>query len=127
MAVNDSGFHPSQQATHFLSSGGGGGGGGLFGGLFDGLGGFLGSDKFKNFSSGIGDIGSLALGAYGLNKSLGIAEDQLGLQKDQENRAATAQNFQTGNNLSLALQATTPGSPERARIEQAIAQGSYSV
>lgn len=101
-------------------------GGGLGNSFMDGLkgiGGFLGSKA----GGGLLDLGSLALQGYGFNKSLGIAEDQLGIMKDQENRASTAQNFQTGNALSLALQTTTPGSPERARIEQAIASGQFQV
>jgi len=99
-------------ATQSFNAGGGRG-------LFD----FMGSKNFGNFM----DLGSLALNAYGMNKSLGFAEDQLGLMKDQENRAATAQNFSTGNSLAMALQATTPGTPEHERVKQAIAQGSYQV
>ena len=94
----------------------------FLGGLKD-LGGFFGSESGK----GLLGIGSLGLGAYGLNKSLGFQEDQLGLLQDQENRAATAQNFQTGNSLALQLQNTTPGTPEHARIKAAIAEGSFQV
>jgi hypothetical protein len=102
---------------------GGGGGGFSFGDAFSGIGDFLGSDKF----GGALDLGSLALNTYGLNKSLGFQEDQLGILKDQENRAATAQNFQTGNSLAMALQTTTPGTPEHARIQEAMAQGTFQV
>ena len=94
-----------------------------FGNLFSGLGDFMGSDAF----GGALGLGSLALSGYGMNKSLGFAEDQLGIMKDQENRAATAQNFQTGNSLAMALQGTTPGTPEHERIKQAIAQQTYQV
>jgi hypothetical protein len=73
------------------------------------------------------DLGSLALGGYGLNKSLGFQEDQLGLLKDQEGRAATAQNFNTGNSLALQAQTTTPGTPEHARAQAAIADGTFQV
>ena len=94
-----------------------------FGNMFKGINDFVGGDSFANF----GKLGSLALSAYGLNKSLGIQEDQLGILKDQEGRAATAQNLGTGNQLSLALQTTTPGSPEHERIKQAIASGEFQV
>ena len=73
------------------------------------------------------DLSSLALGAYGLNKSLGFAEDQLGILKDQENRAATAQNLATSNSQSLALQMTTPGTAEHEAVKKAIEQGTYQV
>lgn len=100
---------------------------GLFSGgkpsFLSGIGDFLGSKG----AQGLFGLGSLALQGYGLNKSLGIAEDQLGILKDQENRAATAQNLGTGNQLSLALQTTTPGSPEHERIKQAIASGEFAV
>jgi len=92
------------------------------GGVKD-LGGFFGSER----GQGLLDLGGLALGGFGLNKSLGIADDQLNILKDQENRAATAQNFQTGNSLSLALQTTTPGTPEYERIKAAIANGQFAV
>ena len=104
-------------------AGGFGGGGFSFGDAFKGFGDFLGSESFGN----LGKLGGLALQGYGLNRSLDIQQDQLGLQQDQENRAATAQNFQTGNSLSLALQTTRPGTPEHERIKQAIAQGSFEV
>jgi hypothetical protein len=99
-------------------------------------------DMFKSFGSGIGKfgdflgsdagqgllgLGSLGLQGFGLSKSLDFQNDQLGLLKDQENRAATAQNLTTGNSLSLALQTTTPGTPEHERIKSAIADGSFSV
>lgn len=100
----------------------GGGGGGFLGGL-KGIGDFLGSKS----GQGLFGLGSLALQGYGLNKSLGIAEDQLGILKQQEGRAATAQNLGTGNQLSLALQTTTPGTPEHARIKQAIESGQFQV
>jgi len=90
---------------------------------FQKFGDFLGSKG----GQGLLDFGSLGLGAFGLNKALGFQEDQLGILKEQENRAATAQNFQTGNSLSLALQTTTPGTPEHERIKQAIADGSFAV
>lgn len=99
-----------------------GGLGGL-GGFGSGFMNFINSPGFSN----IMDLGSLALNTYGLNKSLGFAEDQLGILKDQENRASTAQNFQTGNSLAMALQMTTPGTPEHERIKQAIAQGTFQV
>ena len=121
----------------------GGSTGGLFGGnlgsglAFPGGGrdGFSFLDSIKDFGNFFGSqsgqgllgLGSLALGTHGLNKSLGFSEDLLGIQKDQENRAATAQNFQTGNSLSLALQTTTPGTPEHERIKAAIASGEFSV
>lgn len=100
----------------------GGGGMSFLDGL-KGLGGFLGSEE----GGGLLGLGSLALKGYGLNKSLGLAEDQLGLLKDQENRAATAQNLGTGNQLSMALQTTTPGTAEHERIKSAIAAGSFQV
>lgn len=75
---------------------------------------------------GLMDLSSLAMGAYGLNKSLGIAQDQLGLQKQQEERAKLAQNMQTDNQLSLALQLSTPGTEEHERIKKAIEEGQYS-
>ena len=85
-------------------------------------------DFFGNKSGqGLLGLGSLALHGYGLNKSLGFAEDQMDIVKDQENRAATAQNLGTGNSLSLALQTTTPGTPEHERIKQAVASGQYQV
>jgi hypothetical protein len=87
------------------------------------LGGFMGSKE----GSGLLGLGSLALGGYGLNKSLGFANDQMDLLKGQENRAATAQNLGTGNQLSMALQMTTPGTPEHERIKQAIASGQFQV
>lgn len=87
------------------------------------LGGFFGSES----GQGLLGLGSLGLQGFGLNKALGFQEDQLGLLQDQENRAATAQNLQTGNSLSLALQTTTPGTPEHERIKQAIADGSFAV
>ena len=102
---------------------GGGDNGFSFANMFSGINDFVGGDSFANF----GKLGSLALGAYGLNRSLGIQEDQLGILKDQEDRAATAQNLGTGNQLSLALQTTTPGSPEHERIKQAIASGEFQV
>lgn len=107
----------------FLPGTGGGGSPFSFMDAFKGVGDFLGSKG----GQGLMDFGSLALKGYGLNKSLGIAEDQLGILKDQENRAATAQNLGTGNSLSLALQTTTPGTPEHERIKQAIATGQYQV
>jgi len=94
-----------------------------FGDMFKNIGGFLGGEGGQGFM----DLASLGLGAFGLNKSLGFQEDQLGILKDQENRAATAQNLQTGNSLSLALQTTTPGTPEHERIKQAMADGSFAV
>lgn len=93
------------------------------GGWMKSLSNMFGSKGFGN----VMDLGSLALNAYGMNKSLGLAEDQLGIMKDQENRAATAQNLGTGNSLAMALQTTTPGTPEHERIKQAIAQQTYQV
>ena len=98
-------------------------GGGAGGGFWGGVNNFLQSDALP----GAVGLGSLALNAYGLNKSLGFAEDQLGIMKDQENRAATAQNYNTGNSLAMALQRTTPGTPEHERVKQAMAQGTYQV
>lgn len=105
----------------------GGGGGGNFLDMFKSIGSGLG-DMFKSdgFENAL-DLGSLALQGYGLNKSLGIADDQLGILKDQENRAATAQNLATNNSLSLAAQMTTPGTAEHAQVQQAIANGTYAV
>ena len=99
------------------------GGGGSKPSFLSGLGDFLGSKG----AEGLFGLGSLALQGYGLNKSLGLQEDQLGLLKQQEGRAATAQNLGTGNQLSLALQTTTPGTAEHERIKQAIASGQYQV
>jgi len=99
--------------------GGGSGGGGFLSGLQKFMGG-------KGFGNAL-DLGSLALQGYGLNKSLGLADKQMGILEDQENRASTAQNYQTGNSLSLALQTTTPGTPEHARIQKAIAEGQFEV
>jgi hypothetical protein len=108
-----------------LSSTFGGGGGSPFSfmDMFKNLGGALGSKE----GGGLLGLGSLALQGYGLDKSIGFAEDQRDLLEAQEGRAATAQNFQTGNSLSLALQTTTPGSPEHERIKQAMASGSFEV
>jgi len=105
----------------------GGGGGGNFLDMFKNIGSGLG-DMFKSdgFENAL-DLGSLALQGYGLNKSLGIADDQLGILKDQENRAATAQNLATNNSLSLAAQMTTPGTAEHAQVQEAIANGTYAV
>jgi len=114
-------FNTNTAANAFSFGQNGGGGGGA--GFLSGLNKFMGGKGFGNTL----DLGSLALNAYGLNKSLGLAGDQLDLQQDQENRAATAQNFQTGNALSLALQTTTPGTPEHARIQKAIAEGQFQV
>jgi hypothetical protein len=110
-----------------------GGGGSLAGGGFNlwnslkdfgtNFGGFLGGEG----GQGLMDFGKLALNTYGMNKSLGMAEDQLGIMQAQEGRAATAQNFNTGNSLALQLQTTTPGTPEHARIKQAIAESTFSV
>ena len=91
--------------------------------MFDGFNNFMNSDTFNNFSK----LGSLGLGVFGLKQGIDFQNDQLGILKDQENRAATAQNLQTGNSLSLALQTTTPGTPEHERIKQAIADGSFAV
>jgi hypothetical protein len=105
-----------------LSAGGGGFLEGLKG-FGSSLNNFMGGKSFGNAM----DLGGLALSGYGLKKSLGFAEDQLGILKEQENRAATAQNQQSGNALSLALQTTTPGTPEHERIKQALAQGTFQV
>lgn len=91
--------------------------------MFKNIGNFMGSKS----GQGLLDLASLGFGAFGLNKSLGIQEDQLGLLKQQEGRAATAQNFNTGNSLALQLATMTPGTPEYARVEQAIADGSFAV
>lgn len=112
-----------------------GGGNSFFSGLGDMFSGIdLGSitsglgDMFKSdgFDNALG-LGSLALQGYGLNKSLGIADEQLGILQDQENRAATAQNLQTNNQLSLAAQMTTPGTAEHEMVANAIASGQYQV
>lgn len=113
------GSNPELSKFSFGQPGSGGGGGGFLSGLTDFMSG-------KGFGNAL-DLGSLALNTYGLNQSLDIANDQLGIQKDQENRAATAQNFNTGNSLSLALQTTTPGTPEHERIKAAIASGEFKV
>lgn len=123
--ANESGFHPSQHATQFLSQNNpGGGGNGFLSGLSNFMGGF-GKDG-RGFGNML-DLGSLALNAYGMNKSLGFAEDQLGIMQDQENRAATAQNLGTTNSQSLALQMTTPGTAEHEQVKKAIAEGTYQV
>ena len=102
------------------------GGGNSSGGVLDGLKGF--GDFFGSESGqGLLGLGSLGLQGFGLNKALDFQKDQLGLLQQQEGRAATAQNFQTGNQLSLALQTTTPGTPEHERIKAAIAEGSFAV
>lgn len=93
------------------------------GGLMDSFNNFMGGDTFKNFSK----LGSLGLGAFGAHKQLGFMNDQMDILKSQENRATTAQNLTTGNSLSLALQTTTPGTPEHERIKQAIADQSFAV
>jgi hypothetical protein len=116
--LGPTGFGPSQ-----VFSGGGGGFMDGLKGMFGGLGDFMGSKA----GGGLMDFGSLALNAYGLNKSLGMADDQLGIMKDQEGRAATAQNFQTGNSLAMQQQMTTPGTPEHARAQEAIANGTFEV
>lgn len=103
-------------------------------------------DSLKNFGSTIGDsFGSFgemlggeagqgwmkALPAFaniiGMNRALGQGDEQLALMNKQEGRATTAQNLSTGHNLSLALQMTTPGTPEHQRIKDAIAQNTYGV
>lgn len=104
---------------NFPGMGGSGGGSGFLSGLSN----FMSGPGFSN----VMDLGSLALNAYGLNQSLDIADQQLGILQDQENRAATAQNFQTGNSLAMALQMTTPGTPEHERVKQAMANGTYQV
>ena len=86
------------------------------------------SDMFK--SDGFGNalkFGSLALSNKFGNESLDIANKQVGILGEQENRAATAQNLNTGHNLSLALQTTTPGTPEHARIVEAIQNQTFQV
>lgn len=93
-----------------------------FGSMFKNVGNFLGGAGGQGFM----DLASLGLGAFGLNKSLGFQEDQLGILKDQENRAAGAQKFQTGNSLALQLQTTTPGTPEHERVKQLIAEGNFN-
>ena len=97
--------------------------GGSFMDSLSGIGDFLGGKS----GQGLMGLGSLALGGYGLNKSLGFQEDQLDMLKEQENRAATAQNFQTGNSLAMQAQTTTPGTPEHARAMEAIANGTFEV
>jgi len=114
MIDNDAGFATIGQVGNLKRPGGG---------LFGGLGSFLSGPGFDKTL----DLGSLALNAYGLNKSLGFADKQLGILEDQENRAATAQNYQTNQSLAMALQMTNPGSPEHERVKQAIAQGTYAV
>ncbi len=96
-----------------------------YGGLFNGiknfgqsLGGFMGSKA----GQGLFSLAGMGMGMYGMNKSFDLAENQLGILKSQESRAAEAQRLNTGNMLSLARQTTTPGSPERARIDAEIAQ-----
>jgi hypothetical protein len=111
--INPAGFGSS------LATGGGGGFLNGISGFANGVGNFLGSQ------GGQGLLGLAGMGAnlYGLNKSLGFQEDQLGVLKDQEARAADAQRLNTGNMLSLALQTTTPGTPEHERVKAEIAQG----
>jgi hypothetical protein len=94
-----------------------------FSSMFSGISDFIGSDTFAN----LGGLGSLALQGYGLNKSLGLQQGQLDLLRGQENRAATAQNLSTQNSLALALQTTTPGTPEHAQVQAAIANGDFAV
>lgn len=123
------GFNPGGTSNPRITSGFGGpsslfaSGGSGFLDAFKGFGDFLGSQS----GQGLLGLGSLGLQGFGLNKALDFQNDQLGLLQDQENRAATAQNLQTGNSLSLALQTTTPGTPEHERIKQAIADGSFAV
>lgn len=112
-----SGINLSAQPFKFGNSSGG------FGGFLDSFNSFMGGDTFKNLSS----LGSLGLGAFGLKNSLDIQGQQMDLLQSQENRATTAQNFQTGNSLALQLATTTPGTPEHERIKQAIADGSFAV
>lgn len=49
-------------------------------------------------------LGSLALQGYGLNKSLGIQEDQLGILKNQDSRAARADDTNFANQQFMAQQ-----------------------
>ena len=88
-----------------------------------GVGGFMGSP------SGQGLISLAGMGAnlYGMDKTFGFMDDQMALMQEQENRAAKSQQLDTGNSLSLALQTTTPGTPEHERIKAAIAQGTFNV
>ena len=108
-----------------LGSGLATGGGNSFNFLdsMQGLGNFLGSPG----GQGLLGLGSLALQGYGLNKTLDFNKSALDLQRQQEERAATAQNLATNNSLSLALQMTTPGTAEHEQVKKAIEAGQYAV
>lgn len=100
---------------------GGGGGGNGFGNFFSGLGDVFGSKGFE----GALDLGSLALGGFGLSKSIGFEEDKLDLLQTQQENAAKAQNFSLANALSLQQQTTRPGTPEHAAVLKAQAEGTF--
>jgi len=110
--------------------GGGAGSNFSLGNMFSGIGNFgksLGNFMGSQAGEGLFSLAGMGAGLYGMNKSFDLAENQLGIMHDQEDRAAKAQQLQTGNQLSLALQTTTPGTPEHERIKAAIAEGQFNV
>ncbi|MEE8599292.1 MAG: hypothetical protein V3S69_07300 [Dehalococcoidales bacterium] len=105
----------------------------LFKGAGDAVGDFAGGLKnsmgdLGKWMGGDGGKGVMSLAnMYMMNNAMDMQNRQMGIMEGQENRAATAQNLNTGHNLSLALQTTTPGTPEHERIKQAIANEQYTV
>ncbi|MCP4487737.1 MAG: hypothetical protein GY820_10535 [Gammaproteobacteria bacterium] len=98
--------------------------------MFSGLGDFMSSDSFSNSLAGINSLANLygmSKSISGMDKSLDIANKQFGIMKNQEQRAANAQQMATDNSLSLALQMTTPGTTEHEALQKAVSGGNYNV
>jgi len=104
----------------------GGGGGGFWSGLGKGIG-SIGNFMGSQAGQGLFSLAGMGANLYGMNKTFDFMDDQMGLMQTQEDRAAKAQQLDTGNSLSLALQTTTPGTPEHERIKAAIAEGTFNV
>ena len=118
-----------------LGGSGGGGGDGLS--IGGGLGTLLGGNGSTPGSPGGGfslasflgnngmDLATLGLVGYGLNKSIGIAEDQLDIQQSQNENAVKAQNFSLAGAMGLRRATTTPGTPEHAAAVAADNAGTF--
>jgi hypothetical protein len=106
-----------------LNTGSNGGFFGSIGSALGGVGDFLGSQS----GQGLMGLGTSLANLYGMNRSFGLADDQIDILKDQEGRAATAQNLATDNSLAMALQMTTPGTAEHQQVQDAIANSTYNV